>query len=214
MTKQEAVRLIRNLPTMCEFTDAYGDPIDSEAYYEAVNMAISALQAQEAKHSTYEQGEKMNRQRKVVITVTYNDLGVIVDTKAEELDSSAQPNLQPTCNNLATDAISRQAAIDVLKGLPTWWADEGGYYGEAQPPMVALFDPEDAVSAIENLPSAHPELCKDAVSRQRLLSDLKELVAAWKKHPVMAEQIKGVETAIGYVESIPSVKPTETEGES
>lgn len=33
----------------------------------------------------------MNRQRKVVITVTYNDLGTIVDTKAEELDSSAQP---------------------------------------------------------------------------------------------------------------------------
>ena len=60
----------------------------------------------------------MNRQRKVVITVTYNDLGIIVDTKAEELDLSAQPNLQPnlqpTCNNLATDCISRQAAIEAL----------------------------------------------------------------------------------------------------
>jgi hypothetical protein len=55
------------------------------------------------------------------------------------------------------DSISRQAAIDVLKGLPTWWADEGGYYGGAQPPMVALLDPEDAVSAIENLSSAQPE---------------------------------------------------------
>ena len=55
------------------------------------------------------------------------------------------------------DLISRQAAIDALKGLPTWWADGGGYYGGAQPPMVALLDPEDAVSAIENLPSAQPE---------------------------------------------------------
>ena len=55
-----------------------------------------------------------------------------------------------------SDTISRQAAIDALKGLPTWWADEGGYYGGAQPPMVALLDPEDAVSAIENLPSAQP----------------------------------------------------------
>ena len=55
------------------------------------------------------------------------------------------------------DNISRQAALDALKGLPTWWADEGGYYGGAQPPMVALLDPEDAVSAIENLPSAQPE---------------------------------------------------------
>ena len=56
------------------------------------------------------------------------------------------------------DLISRQAAIDALKGLPTWWADEGGYYGGAQPPMVALLDPEDAVSAIENLPSVQPEI--------------------------------------------------------
>ena len=54
----------------------------------------------------------MNRQRKVVITVTYNDLGTIVDTKAEKLDLSAQPNLQPTCNNLATDTISRQVACE------------------------------------------------------------------------------------------------------
>ena len=46
MTNQKAVRLIRNLPTMCEFTDAYGDSIDSDAYYEAVDMAISALQTQ------------------------------------------------------------------------------------------------------------------------------------------------------------------------
>ena len=62
-----------------------------------------------------------------------------------------------------SDLIERQAAIDALKGLPTWWADEGGYYGGAQPPMVALLDPEDTVSAIENLPSAQPEIvrCKD-----------------------------------------------------
>jgi len=25
------------------------------------------------------------------------------------------------------DAISRQVAIDALKGLPTWWAEGGGY---------------------------------------------------------------------------------------
>ena len=55
------------------------------------------------------------------------------------------------------DLISRSEAIEALKGLPTWWADEGGYYGGAQPPMEALLDPTDAVSAIENLPSAQPE---------------------------------------------------------
>ena len=47
MDNQEAIRLIRNLPTMCEFADAYGEPIDSDAYYEAVDMAISALEKQD-----------------------------------------------------------------------------------------------------------------------------------------------------------------------
>ena len=49
----------------------------------------------------------MKKQRNVVITTTYNEMGIIIDTKAEEV---AQPNLQPTCNQLATDCISRQAA--------------------------------------------------------------------------------------------------------
>ena len=53
----------------------------------------------------------MNKQRKVVITTTYNEMGIIIDTKAEEV---AQQNLQPTCNQLATDTISRQAAIEAL----------------------------------------------------------------------------------------------------
>lgn len=47
----------------------------------------------------------------------------------------------------------------------------------------------------------------DLISRRRLFGELKELISAWKKYPVMAEQIKGVETAIGYVERIPPVTP-------
>ena len=34
----------------------------------------------------------MNKQRKVVITTTYNELGIIIDTKTEELPS-AQPEI-------------------------------------------------------------------------------------------------------------------------
>ena len=60
---------------------------------------------------------------------------------------------------------------------------------------------------IKALPSAQPESCEDAVSRRRLLNDLEKLTAAWGKYPVMAKQIKGVETAIGYVKTIPSVTP-------
>ena len=59
---------------------------------------------------------------------------------------------------------------------------------------------------------AQLEPCEDAVNRQRLLDDLKKLKTAWKKYPVMAEQIKGVEAAIGYAEAIPSVMPKRKTG--
>ena len=35
----------------------------------------------------------MNKQRKVLVTITYNEMGIIIDTKAEELGSSAQSGL-------------------------------------------------------------------------------------------------------------------------
>lgn len=40
----------------------------------------------------------MNRQRKIVITITYNEMGIIIDTKAEELDLSAQPEQWIPCS--------------------------------------------------------------------------------------------------------------------
>lgn len=52
------------------------------------------------------------------------------------------------------DLIRRGDAIKALRNLPTWWADEGGVYGNAQPPMEAMLDPVDALSAIDNLPAA------------------------------------------------------------
>ena len=88
----------------------------------------------------------MNRQRKVLITVTYNDLGIIVDTKAEELDLFAQPNLQQTCNNLATDTISRQAAIDAI--LREYNKDDSDYPTDYQQGLSAT------KKIIEQLPSA------------------------------------------------------------
>lgn len=51
-------------------------------------------------------------------------------------------NLQPTCNQLATDCISRQAAIDAIISEST--AD--GAYG--------YVDTKSAVDLIERLPSA------------------------------------------------------------
>lgn len=70
-----------------------------------------------------------------------------------------------------SDYIDRKAAIDALKGLPTWYGDAGCLpFGDPQPPMEALLYPEDAISAIENLPSADVEpvvRCKDCVHQTK-----------------------------------------------
>lgn len=59
-------------------------------------------------------------------------------------------DLQSTCNQLATDTISRQAAIDAL-------LEEvrlvDGYYVEND----EVIDKDDAIEAIRLLPSAQPE---------------------------------------------------------
>lgn len=52
---------------------------------------------------------------------------------------SAQPDLQPTCNQLATDCISRQAAIDSLNEV-----DDGASISTA-------------ITVVEEMPSAQPE---------------------------------------------------------
>ncbi len=116
------------------------------------------------------------------------------------------PSVQPNVHDLSKDAdcISRQAAIDALKGLPTWWADEGGYYGGAQPPMVALLDPEDAVSVIENLPSAQPnvhDLPKDAdcISRHAAIDALDSIGSL--------DTDADMEYAREVFEALPSVQP-------
>lgn len=84
----------------------------------------------------------MNKQRKVVITITYNEMGIIIDTKAEEV---AQTNLQPTCNNLATDTISRQAAIDLIDGIET---------ERLKGTVELIYAP--AIKGLRALPSAQP----------------------------------------------------------
>ena len=87
----------------------------------------------------------MNKQRKVLITTTYNEMGVIIDTKAEEV---AQPNLQPTCNQLTTDTISRQQAIDALQKCRKHCIDPFDSYH---------IDIQDAENQLMKLPTIQPE---------------------------------------------------------
>ena len=95
-------------------------------------------------------GEEMNKQRKVVITTTYNEMGIIIDTKAEEV---AQPNLQPSCNHLATDTISRQAAIDALR--VAYWDDN--IQSAKDDPCIVDAMTDWAIRQVKALPPAQPK---------------------------------------------------------
>lgn len=63
----------------------------------------------------------MNRQRKVVITTTYNEMGIIIDTKAEELGSSAQPKNVPSRKGVFIPDITvemfRNASLEGIEDL-------------------------------------------------------------------------------------------------
>lgn len=63
-------------------------------------------------------------------------------TNADALD------LQPTCNQLATDSVSRQAAIDEITE-----------YGSGNTIYMSV---AEVKRRIEHLPSAQPEPCEDA----------------------------------------------------
>ena len=84
---------------------------------------------------------------------THNPVNEAFDMAISALQAQ---DLQSTCNNLATDTISRQAAIDAL-------LEEvrlvDGYYVEND----EVIDKDDAIEAIRLLPSAQPEIirCKD-----------------------------------------------------
>lgn len=54
---------------------------------------------------------------------------------------------------MVIDLISKQAAIEALRNLPRWIMDPDGEFQPVNPPTVAMIDPDDAVSAIENLPA-------------------------------------------------------------
>ena len=60
---------------------------------------------------------------------------------------SVQPNLQPTCNRLATDCISRQAVIDALEKVADLY-----YYNEAWNYAIGRAEME-----IEKLSSVQPD---------------------------------------------------------
>ena len=67
---------------------------------------------------------------------------------------SAQPNLQPTCNQLATDCISRQAVLDYIDNMPSELTADGRR-------MIRRIRLTEYIQ--DSLPSVQPEVirCKE-----------------------------------------------------
>jgi len=54
--------------------------------------------------------------------------------------------------------IDADALKNDIENLPTYWADAGGYYGGAQPPMEGLLEPMDVLGTINTQPTADVKL--------------------------------------------------------
>ena len=84
----------------------------------------------------------MNKQRKVLITITYNEMGIIIDTKAEKVEQPEKRTEEHTeTHGVCLDAISRQAAIDAVQNRPMMLSKE----------KVLL------INDLEKLPPAEPK---------------------------------------------------------
>ena len=99
----------------------------------------------------------MNTQRKVVITTTYNEMGIIIDTKAEEIaqpDTTTHDSIPAETgkndeDRTSGDCISRQQAIDEIHEDADWLASQGSdWQGERM---------ERDKSILMSLPSVQPE---------------------------------------------------------
>ena len=54
ITRQQAIYYLKAMRTMCVFQDAFGEPVDTDVYDEALDMAISSLEVDEAYQLMYE----------------------------------------------------------------------------------------------------------------------------------------------------------------
>ena len=95
----------------------------------------------------------MNKQRKVLITITYNELGIIVDTKTEELGSSAQPEQRWIPTSVKLPEYDKPVLLSTA-----WGKTEIGFWTQRGWMIVACSYREfeqDAVTAWMPLPEPY-----------------------------------------------------------
>ena len=55
--------------------------------------------------------------------------------------------------------IDADELLGTVKDIPTWWADEGGYFPSSMQYPQGMFDPDDIVAAIENALTVNAFVC-------------------------------------------------------
>ena len=167
MTNKEAIEIL----------SAYYE-MDDDRQNVALDMAISALQAQEVKQEVKQEakksgctykpdcpwydGSKCNSPNDHGYHECDYDRGIFPESYEELSNNSPKldkenGDLQPTCNLLATDTISRQAAISELME----WVEKEEK--KSWSTFKGLFHWTGVKAMLECLPSAQPEIvrCKD-----------------------------------------------------
>lgn len=95
---------------------------------------------------------------------------------------STQPNLQPTCNQLATDCISRQDAIDMIMGkppeahYPSWYAEQIKALPSAQPEQSTEI--QDILTYLDE--EVHPIVAPD---NWKIYSELRDMISELSAQP-------------------------------
>jgi hypothetical protein len=98
MTNEEAIKLLDDITSYCDFTDEYGDMIYSDPYYEALDMAIKAL----------EQGSVLDKIRAEIKTMS-GDIETIADV-LKIIKKYEEPSIKLT-NSEWIDFLSEQFNI-------------------------------------------------------------------------------------------------------
>lgn len=156
MTREEAIRLLGNLFSMCLFKDAYGEFVDSEPYYEAIDMAIYDMgiveQIKKERDAALEELKEVRTQ--MSSADAQPDRGCI-DQIMWERDTAIQQLAELGYGfgeKIRTDGdcISRQAAIDAFDML---LIDNTGRQNAER--VVEYL--QTVIQRIKELPTAQPE---------------------------------------------------------
>ena len=140
---------------------------------------------------------------------------IAVEAMRKQIPQKTQKNLQPTCNQLATDCISRQAAIDAILAVTGNSSVRELYEHVQEHGLSDMWSGgvNAAIDIIIAVPSAQPKkrtethgVCLDAIDRQAAIDAHYEYC---NKHPDAGFPV----WSLKILEDLPSAQPERQKGE-